>query len=151
RWQTSRHRRQAGLPKSHGRIRAEAPGPGWAPAAISEKFESLGCGQTRLVLELSTALQSRAVQPIFKQHQNLSQKEPDQGVRPRLYEAPTVIFNFLDFSSTLFASFSLCATSFFSSGALESARICAAKMPAFVAPGFPIATVATGIPAGICT
>ncbi len=29
--------------------------------------------------------------------------------------------------------------------------ICAARMPAFVAPGFPIATVATGIPAGICT
>jgi hypothetical protein len=29
--------------------------------------------------------------------------------------------------------------------------ICAARIPAFVAPGFPIATVATGIPAGICT
>ena len=30
-------------------------------------------------------------------------------------------------------------------------RICAARIPALVAPGFPIATVATGIPAGICT
>ena len=37
----------------------------------------------------------------------------------------------------------------FSTAALESPRICAAKMPALVAPGLPIATVATGMPAGI--
>jgi len=29
--------------------------------------------------------------------------------------------------------------------------ICAARIAAFVAPGFPIASVATGMPAGICT
>ena len=29
--------------------------------------------------------------------------------------------------------------------------ICAARIPALVAPGLPMATVATGIPAGICT
>src|SRR6188768_423025 len=32
-----------------------------------------------------------------------------------------------------------------------SARICAARTPAFVAPGLPIETVATGTPGGICT
>src|SRR5207248_2874464 len=32
-----------------------------------------------------------------------------------------------------------------------SANICAARMPALVAPALPMATVATGIPAGICT
>ena len=59
--------------------------------------------------------------------------------------------NFFDFSSTPRASFSLCASSFFTIEASPKAIICAARIPAFVAPGFPIATVATGIPAGICT
>ena len=64
---------------------------------------------------------------------------------------PSVIFNFLDFSSTPSASFFLCASSFLASPSLAKPRICAARIPALVAPGFPIATVATGMPAGICT
>ena len=59
--------------------------------------------------------------------------------------------SFFDFSSTPRASFSLCASSFFATEASPSAIICAARIPALVAPGFPIATVATGMPAGICT
>jgi len=47
--------------------------------------------------------------------------------------------------------FSLCACSFCVMPASATPIICAARMPAFVAPGLPMATVATGIPAGICT
>ena len=65
--------------------------------------------------------------------------------------SPIELLSFLDFSSTPRANFSLCPSSFFAIEASARAIICAARIPAFVAPGFPIATVATGIPAGICT
>ena len=54
-------------------------------------------------------------------------------------------------SSRRGAVVSLCACIFFAIDSSASPIICAARIPAFVAPGFPIATVATGIPAGICT
>src|SRR5215510_14868802 len=60
-------------------------------------------------------------------------------------------FSFLDVSSTPLASCSLWASNFFATEALASAIICAARIPALVAPGLPMATVATGIPAGIWT
>jgi hypothetical protein len=66
-------------------------------------------------------------------------------------QEPSELFSFFDFSSTPRASFSLCSSSFFAIAESESPIICAARMPALVAPGFPIATVATGMPAGICT
>src|SRR2546423_7405741 len=59
--------------------------------------------------------------------------------------------SFLDFSSTPLASFSLCCLSFAATAASLSPMICAARMPALVAPALPIATAATGMPAGIWT
>src|SRR5437870_13802500 len=66
-------------------------------------------------------------------------------------EQPSESFSLRDFSSTLFASFSLWATSLLARVPLDSARIWAARIPALLAPGLPMATVATGMPAGICT
>src|SRR5689334_21286432 len=54
-------------------------------------------------------------------------------------------------ASTFSASLFLYATSFFATSVSATPRICAASTPAFVAPGLPIETVATGTPGGICT
>ncbi len=54
-------------------------------------------------------------------------------------------------ASTLSASFFLYATTLSAIDRSPTARICAASTPAFVAPGLPIETVATGTPGGICT
>src|SRR5580698_11451473 len=77
----------------------------------------------------------------------------DKGrqVRRIDYDAPRVILSFRDFSSTLLTRVSLRLSNFLAKDSLASPRICAARIPALVAPAFPMATVATGIPAGICT
>ena len=67
------------------------------------------------------------------------------------YQFSAAALIFFDFSSTPRASFSLWATNFFAIAASASPSICAARIPALVAPGLPMATVATGMPAGICT
>jgi hypothetical protein len=54
-------------------------------------------------------------------------------------------------ASTFSASFFLYMPSFSAISASATPRICAARTPAFVAPGLPIETVATGTPGGICT
>src|SRR5271165_7123263 len=60
-------------------------------------------------------------------------------------------FSLRDLASTPSASFRLWPSSFFATASSYKPIICAARIPALVAPGLPMATVATGIPAGICT
>jgi len=78
------------------------------------------------------------------------QGQTTTGQRLSQHATSQVILSFL----TLFYSVGqrlFCSSSFLASGALESPTFCAARIPALVAPGLPMATVATGIPAGICT
>lgn len=58
---------------------------------------------------------------------------------------------FLSFCITLFSCCCLKSVSFLVRVLSDRASICTASMAAFFAPAFPIATVATGTPGGICT